>query len=127
MISEENTYLADYYGMMRDIYAHKDQVDIIFTAILNEDVSFIFRRTGALDAAGKASLNAYVHNTKKLAAGLNYHTEAIALINQAVKQFMSDVIEDKLALPQTDYEFVGDRSYLKQMLQDEDLTFLWED
>lgn len=126
MVIEENIYLSDYYGIMRDIYVHPNRTDIIFTAILNDDISFIFRRPGALDDADLKGLDDYIQTTEKL-MGLPYNAKAVIKINAGIKQFIQDTLAGTISLPDKSYKFTGDAEYLSNLLADEANSFLWYD
>ena len=122
---EDCAYLKSYYGMSRDIYVYQDHVEIIFRIILNDHVSFSFKRVGAHDDTVIASLQKYVERSTYLDAGLPYSSKAV--MNSAIKGFIGDVLNDAVPMPDKTYVFAGDRARLKLFLKDEDCAFIWED
>ncbi|GEM_PF-5107486 len=122
---EDCTYLNSYYGMSRDIYVYHDHVEIIFRIILNDHVSFSFKRVGAHDDDVIASLKKYVERSAYLEAGLPYSSKAV--MNSAVRGFIRDVLNDAVPVPDNTYVFSGDRIRLRRFLEDEDCAFIWED
>ena len=114
---ETNIYLESYFGMMRDIFIKGNQVTIIFYAILNDDLSFTFKRTYASDAEARNALVDYINKTKALKTGLPYNSESIKRINQSIERFMHDIIRDEVELPDAHYEYQGDTEYLQTQLK----------
>jgi len=122
---EENTYLKDYFGMIRDSFVKEDDITIIFYAIMNDDVCFTFKRKRAKSDNALTALHDYIDRTQQLEAGLPYNAAAIKQINSAIRTFMKDIILGKIKLPDPHYEFTGNKAYLETLLQDESCTFLW--
>jgi len=122
---EDCAYLKSYYGMSRDIYVYHDHVEIIFRIILNDHVSFSFKRASAHDDAVIASLKKYVERSTYLEAGLPYSSKDV--MNSAIKGFIGDVLNDAVPMPDKMYVFTGDKARLRLFLEDEDCDFIWED
>ncbi|MEZ5986138.1 MAG: hypothetical protein R3B94_09320 [Hyphomonas sp.] len=122
---EDCAYLKSYYGISRDIYVYHDHVEIIFRIILNDHISFSFKRSGAHDDAVIARLKNYQEGSAYLEAGLPYNSKAV--MNSAIKGFISDVLNDAVPMPDKTYVFADDRARLRHFLEDKDCTFIWED
>lgn len=114
---EEDVYLEEYFGMARDILLKEDVVTITFYAIMDDDLSFTFKRKYASKAEALMSLGKYIENTRALKAGLAYNTESIKRINDSIGAFVTDVLKDAVDLPDQYYKFLGDKDYLKPMLE----------
>ncbi|WP_321489119.1 hypothetical protein [uncultured Hyphomonas sp.] len=122
---ENCAYLKSYYGMSRDIYVYHDHVEIIFRIILNDHVSFRFKRPGTHDDAVIASLKKYKERSAYLEAGLPYSSKAV--MNSAVRGFIGDVLNDAVPMPDKTYVFADDKARLRLFLEDEECAFIWED
>ena len=122
---EDCDYPKSYYGMSRDIYVYQDHVEIIFRIILNDHVSFSFKRVGAHDDGVIANLKKYEECSDYLEAGLPYSSKAV--MNSAIRGFIRDVLNDAVPMPDKTYAFAGDKARLRLFLEDEDCAFIWED
>ena len=114
---EEDIYLETYFGMARDILLKGNEVTISFFAIMDNDLNFTFKRKYTSKAEALASLEKYIENTKTLKACLPYNTESIKRINESIEAFVTDILNDAVGLPDQHYMFLGDKTYLKLMLE----------
>lgn len=124
---ESDIYLENYFGMARDILLHGPKVTVIFYAVLNDDVSFKFSKTYESDEAARRSLDLYQKNTTKLKAGLPYNSESVVRINSAIESFLADILQDEVFLPDENFIFLGDKTYIQTLLKQTDNAFLWYD
>lgn len=114
---EEDIYLETYFGLARDILLKEKEVTITFYAIMDNDLNYTFKRKYTSKGEALASLEKYIENTKTLQAGLSFNTESIKRINKSIGAFVTDVLNDAVDLPDQHYIFLGDKDYLKPMLE----------
>lgn len=123
MLIEEGRYINDYFGITRDILVKKNEVKIIFNAFLNDDLNFTFIKRYPSEKEARKKIENFIEKSKYLEAQLPYCAETIILVNKSIHSLISDILGDKVNLPDEDYEFMGNKSYLK-VLTDKNVEFV---
>jgi hypothetical protein len=130
MIIEEGKYLNKYYGVYRDIILDDKEVTIRFNAFMNDELDITFEKVypGEQDAIN--SVNAFLAQQVQPAPKIGYSEESVKKINQAILSLFKDVVNSQVELPDNGegYTYVGDLSYLSDLLNRGDVTFVyWEE
>ena len=116
MLIEENRYINDYYGIMRDIFLKKNEVEIIFNAFLNDELNLTFKKKYSSEDKARKEVEKFIKESESLKDELSYNIKTVKLINKSIYRLISDILEDKVSLPSKDYKYLGDKNYLRAII-----------
>jgi hypothetical protein len=127
---EEGRYLNKYYGVYRDIVLLDKKVTIRFNAFMNDQLNITFEKVYPGEQDALDSVNAFIAQQVQNAPKISYSEESVEKINQSVLSLLKDVVDRQVELPDNGegYTYVGDLNYINDLLNSNDVKFVyWEE
>lgn len=107
---QQSEYIADYYGIYRDIVFHQkdNTVAITFNAYLNDELNFEYTKTYRSKEEAMLEIENYISSNKINDPKIKYSKESLLEINRSINNFLLAILDDEVHLPSQNYQFKGD-------------------